>query len=661
MDGCLIMAEPTKADDLVVEGVDRFQRAYDADKANKALAYEALHFMAGDQWPETIKQDREATGRLCLVVNKCPAFVAQVANDIRMGAPAVLVIATGGIAENEPNKKRAEALAKKAAGIRQTLIRHVEVRSDAQSIAYSKAAGDQVACGYGAWRVRTEYASTTSLTQELRIDPISDPIGVIWDPDSYLPTREDANFCFVPVDISRTEFKSRYPDAAISELGDNAPEYATGIWGEWNSADTVRITEYWYKKKEKKGFVSPDGSRLIPADDPDAKALIKAGNEIKMRDTICVYRAVISATDVLEPAKKWPGSLIPIVPVFGQEIQIGRERRRYGIIEHMKDAQRRLNFFVSAQAEIVALQPKAPFIGTDKHFEGYEEQWSKANSANYPYLMYNHDPQAPGGPQRSQPPVSSQGIAEGIALASQEMKEVTGIYDAALGQRSNETSGVAINARKRESDVGSYEYSQNFSRALRHTGRILIDLIPRIYDTERVFRVMGEDGKIDTIKINQVASVDDVEDVEAAMMINDVSAGEYDVVLDVGPSFTTRRDEAREAMLSFAQSYPPFMQLAGDVVAKASNLPETVVKRLRASIPPELIAAEEAGEEGEGQQQPQQGPQIPPEMIQQIQQETAQQVMQGPEFAWQALSTTQQCAMRLLGRLTTIPTRSRLC
>jgi Phage P22-like portal protein len=610
------------------EVIKAYDLAYEADRANKALANEAKAFAAGDgQWPEDVRRMREADGNLCLTVNMCPSFIAQVANDIRMSAPAVKVVATGGIAEEEPNKEMQEHQARKAADMRQGLIRHIENRSVAQKVAYSRAAGDLVTCGYGGWRVKTEYAAETSLLQEIRVSPLPDAVSIVWDEAAMEPTREDARFCFVPVDITREDFKEKYPDASPDEIGDDMPEYALGIWHEWVKPDTIRIAEYWFKKLIKAKFVSPDGARLIPADDEDAAPLIGAGAEVIERETTCVYRAVVSMTAVLEEPKKWLGRYIPIVPLFGPEIQIGATRRRFGLIEHAKDAQRRLNFFASAHAQAAAMQPKMPFIGTEKHFEGFEDIWSKANTANLPFITYNYDPQAPAGPQRVQPAVTSQGYAEGIELALGDMKRIIGIYDAALGQKSNETSGKAILARQRESDVGSYEFTLNFTLGIHYTGKILLDLMPRIYDTQRTFRVMGEDGKIDAITVNKAAGVVDEMNAEAAMLINDISAGEYDVVIEQGPSYTTKRDEAREAMIAFAQSDQGFMMAARDVVAKAAGMDDAVVKRLRATIPPQVLAAEKTEEGVPGQQQ-QQAP--PPEIIAQ---QVEQEVMQRPEFA----------------------------
>jgi hypothetical protein len=286
-------------------------------------------------------------------------------------------------------------------------------------------------------------------------------------------------------------------------------------------------------------------------DQPERLKELKAkGVRIEERESMRVYRSVISSCHLLEERKPWPGRFIPIVPVVGEEVHAGRKTVRHGIVRYLKDPQRAYNYFRSAETEAVALQPKAPWLVTEKNVEGFEDGWRHANVENAPYLLYTPDPKNGNiAPQRVQAGMNTSGMVEGLQLATGEMKEVTGIYDAALGQRSNEVSGKAIQARARESDVGAYVYVENFARAIKHTGRILLDLIPNIYDAQRTIRIIGEDGKVDIVAINQqVIGLDRI--------LNDVTVQAYDVVLDQGPSYNTKREEARDGMLTFLQQAP---------------------------------------------------------------------------------------------------------
>ena len=168
-------------------------------------------------------------------------------------------------------------------------------------------------------------------------------------------------------------------------------------------------------------------------------------------------------------------------------------------------------------------------------------------------------------------PVSSQGILDGLTMAREDLRAVIGIYDAGLGRPSNETSGKAILARQREGDVGSYLYIDNFARAVRQTGNIINDLIPHVYDTERTIRIMGEDGKIDVMAINKAQGIDPASG--DTVFAHDITAGSYDVVATMGPSYTTRREEAKDGMTSFIQAAPQTAPLVLDLIAKAQDWP----------------------------------------------------------------------------------------
>jgi hypothetical protein len=329
---------------------------------------------------------------------------------------------------------------------------------------------------------------------------------------------------------------------------------------------------------------------------------------------------------------------IPLVPVIGEEIRIGRGVVRRGLIRAAKDAQRMVNYFFSGYTESVALQPKAPFLATLKNVEQFQQMWSEANSKNLPYLLYEPDDKNGGKlPSRAPPPVASQGMTEGIQLATDQLKSVIGIYDASLGKRSNETSGKAIEARQREGDTGSFVYIDNWTRAIKRTGTLCLDLMPHIYDTERMIRIMGEDGKVDLKEINKptgmVVQDHQTGEIRVDQIIeNDLTVGSYDVVMESGPSYATKREEARENMVEFIRSAPDTAPAVMDLVAKAQDWPlaDEFATRLEAIAPPsvqKLIAKQkqEAGEE----EQPD-----PPSPAEQMQQKGAQAEVD--KLVWEA-------------------------
>lgn len=597
--------DPRPDSEILDEARERFYRAYQFDRVNHNLATEDLEFRRGetsDQWPPYARQQREQEGRPILTINRIPQFVNQVTGDIRQMKPAIRVAPV----DDHGDEETAEQIA--------GLIRYIENRSDAQA-AYFHAADTQVAAGIGHWRILREYAAESTFEQELRIAPVADGIGVKWDPDSIAPTREDAQWCFIPIDVSREAFKAKWPHKAVGEWDTtNAPYFQA-----WSTNDAVRIAEYYYKLPVERELARmPDGEVLDLSDDESA-ALVEQAEasgfpvERMTRSGYKVIRALLTYNDLLEPPTIEPGRFIPVVPLLGQEVRIGRTLYRHGIIRYAKDAQRMYNFFRSQQAEVTALQPKAPFLATKRQTEQFADEWETANTENRPVLHYTPDPLAPGAPQRIAPPVSSQGISEGVAMAAEDMKAVIGIYDASLGARSNETSGKAIMARQREGDVGSYVYIDNFVRAVRYTGQILVSMIPHVYDTARTIRIMGEDGRIDRVDINRPAGLD-VEG-EEPRRLNDVTIGAYDVVVDVGPSYTTKRAEARDGMIELLRATPDAAPLMMDLIAKAQDWPmaDEIAKRFRLMLPPAVQQMEQEEEGGGVKQQPPQPPQPSPQ------------------------------------------------
>ena len=596
----------SEADGVLEEARARWDRAYEKERSNIAAAYEDLEFLVGGdaQWDEGSLKERREESRPCVTVNQIPQFVNQVTGDIRQMKPSIKVVPVDDQADPQ------------VADIMAGLIRYVENRSDAAGV-YFRAADQQVAAGIGHWRITTEYADDSTFLQELRIEDVDDGISVLWDADSKRTDRSDATHCFVPVDYTHDRFKESWPGASLSDFD------GLGNWSnlkDWYTGDKVRVAEYWVKKPMKRTLaLTPDGKVLDLTDKPMVMDL-PPETRIEKRDSYKVCRYLISGASVLEGPEDWAGRHIPIIPAVGQEVRVNGKTVRKGIIRDAKDPQRMYNYFRSAQTEIVALQPKAPFMVTEENVAKYQDVWESANTKNWPYLPYTPDSQNGGKePSRVQPPVSSQGVNEGVLLANDDLRKVIGIYDAGLGAKSNETSGKAINARDRQSDTGTYVYIDNFARAIGRTGQILIDLIPKIYDTQRTIRIMGEDGKIDMLKINQHQAVAGEGGGLVEQTMNDLTVGSYDVVAQAGPSFTTRREEAKEGMIALLQAAPDVAPLILDKVAKAQDWPmaDEIAKRIRANMPPHILQAEEAEQQGaspeEVKQILEQGRQPPPD------------------------------------------------
>ncbi len=616
----------SEGDDLLTVFRKRYEDAYERERHNIDEAYEDLGFSEGEsQWDPKIRRQREVEGRPCLTENRLPQFIRQITGKMRQMRPSIKCVPV----DSRGDPETADVLA--------GMIRYIENRSRAQ-IVYGRAADSQVTCGIGAWRVTTEYSDDQTFNQEIRISPIEDPIMTLFDPDAILPSKSDAMYCFVPVDLSRRRFEQLYPGKSATgyEL------HSHSAWEGWVSEDYVRVCEYWFKEPTKRRLVLlPDGSvddltGKDPAEVVEIERMVVEAQaqgspvRIEERDSHKVMRALLSYSEVLSEPKEWKGRYIPIIPVVGEEIRIGRKVVRRGVVRLAKDSQRMLNYYISAETEMVALQPKAPFVGTEKNFENYQDVWESANTQNHPYLPYTPDGQNNGAaPQRSQPPVSSQGLTNGIMRNVDGMKAVIGIYDASLGARSNETSGVAIEARDQQGDTGSFVYVANFGEAINHTAQVITDLIPHVYDTARTIRIVGEDDI--TVEPQAINQPQGVADGGVAQIMNDVTTGAYDVVVKMGPAYDSLRSEAREGMTALLQSAPDVAPAVLDLIAKMQDWPhaDELAERMEMLAPPPVQAmlAKKRGEE------PPPPPPNPDEMKLQADMQLQQAKLQGDQQA----------------------------
>lgn len=541
----------------------RRAEAEDAEQPHRERAEEDLRFAVGYQWPEEERIERESEGRPCLTINAMPQFIRQVTGQVRSLNPAVRVTPADGKASKD------------VAEIFEGLIRHIEYCSDASSV-YEGATENAAACSMGFWRILTEYCEGATFDQEIKIKRIHNPLAVLFDPFAKDPTRSDARYAFVIDKLPVETFKESYPDAKVVDFS-NVNTMSNMEF--WTTTEGVVIAEYfWIETDEYEIMQLPSGQIVKGPFPKELKGKKRTVQEPKVK------WAKVSGAEVLEGPMDFPSRYIPIVAVTGEEWHLGEETYRSSVIRWAKDPQVLFNYARSTQAEIASLQPKAPFMVTVDQIEGLETEWAQANRVNRPYLPYHADPQA-GAPQRVQPPVSSEAMMTEAQMAAEDMKRTTGIYDASLGAKSNETSGRAIMARKEESQNATSIYADNMVKAVAHTGRILVDMIPRVYDTERTVRILGEDGqeKMETINSLMV-------DQNGIVPVNDLKVGKYDIRIQVGPSYNSKREESRDGMMEFLRVNPAAAPLISDLIAKMQDWPEAdrVAERLRAALPPGL-------------------------------------------------------------------------
>jgi hypothetical protein len=481
------------------------------------------------------------------------------------------------------------------------MIRHIEYISDAD-VAYDTACENQVSYGEGYIRLLTEYCDDKTFDQDIKIGRVRNSFSVYMDPTIQDPTGADAKWCFVTEDVTKAEFERMYPDASpittLQSLGVGDQSISN-----WLNEDTIRLADYYYIDFDRTTLNLYPGNQTAFVGTPEDKMLKEMfGKPVKSResDRPRVKYCKINGYEILEE-HEWAGSWIPVIRIVGNEFEVDGRLYVSGLVRNAKDAQRMYNYWVSQEAEMLALAPKAPFIGYGGQFEGYEQQWKTANTTNWPYLEVNPDVTDGQGsilslPQRAQPPMASSGLLQAKAGASEDIKSTTGQYNASLGMGSNERSGRAILARQREGDVGTYHYGDNLARGVRHVARQLVDLIPKIYDTQRIARIIGEDGETKMVKINpdQPQPVNKIIDQEGIVIekIYNPGVGKYDVVAVTGPGYATKRQESLEAMAQLLQANPQLWQVAGDLFVKNMDWPgaQEMSKRFAKTIDPKLLA-----------------------------------------------------------------------
>jgi hypothetical protein len=588
------------ASDILTVARSRLDLAVAALAESREDEIDDLRFYAGSpdnhwQWPADVLATRGAVqgqtinARPTLTINKLPQHVHQVTNDMRQNRPGAKVIPVDDNADVE------------VADVFNGMIRHIEYISDAD-VAYDTACENQVAYGEGYIRILTEYCDPNTFDQDIKIGRVRNSFSVYMDPLIQDPTGADAKWCFITEDVTKAEYERMYPNAApistLQSLGVGDQSISN-----WLNEDTVRIADYYYIDYDKRTLHLYPGNQTAFAgtmEDKQLNAMFgKPVNKRIVQDPKVKY-CKINGYEILEEAD-WAGKWIPIIRIVGNEFEVDGRLYVSGLVRNAKDAQRMYNYWVSQEAEMLALAPKAPFIGYGGQFEGYEDKWKTANTNNWPYLEVNPDVTDGAGnilplPQRAQPPMASSGLLQAKSGAAEDIKSTTGQYNASLGMGSNERSGKAILARQKEGDVGTYHYGDNLARGVRHIARQLVDLIPKIYDTQRIARVIGEDGETKMAKINpeQQEPVKEIVD-ERGIVIEKIynpGVGKYDVVATTGPGYATKRQEALEAMAQLLQGNPQLWQVAGDLFVKNMDWPgaQEMSQRFKKTIDPKILA-----------------------------------------------------------------------
>lgn len=569
------MAE--RADRIIQRAHARFKDCISWESTWRGRFKDDMRFLYADpdnqeQWDASVRSQRQLAGQPMVTINKTHTHWLHVVNQAKENKPQITVMPTGDQSTYE------------SAQIFEQIVRRIEYISDAQT-AYDIASQFQVGGGVGYWRLVTEYADDDSFDQEIFIRQVPDPLAVYMDPNIKTQEGSDARFAFIFDDMPRHDAERKYGKLAakqttIGELAEN-----------WTRKDTVRIAEYYERNESKEWLYAvprdDGGVELTRESSLPPEGVLMLRSAIEQNPSIQRRRVTkhsvdwyLIVGDEIAERSQWAGKYIPIVRVPGEEIVMEGRLDRKGLVRYLKDAQRSYNYNASASLEYGALQSKSPYLAPVEAIEGLENYWSTANTQNHAYLPFNHadenDNPIPA-PTRAPAPASPTAYLEGMQTAEHELMMASGQYDATFSAQGNEISGISIEQRQKQGERVTFHYQDNLAKAIRFTGKQLIDLIPKIYDTRRILRIMDESGEEQQIRIDpeQKQPLRQSRDDGAAKVaaIFNPAVGRYDVQVSVGPNFETRRKQAFDAQTQLLMAQPMLAQVIGDLYMSNADFP----------------------------------------------------------------------------------------
>ncbi len=548
--------------------VEKARKDYTKAESYWSSIYEAaredLNFISDDegaQWDAKAFENRKRSQKPALQVDQLTQFVNQVSNDIRMNTPSIDVAPHSGGADIE------------TAEIFQGKIRDIERTSNADD-AYDYAVNMAIKSSIGFIRVDHRYKDEESFEQELFIERVVNPFSIILDPSSVAPDGSDAECAWVLESISKEEFKERYPEFEPVSFSSSLNEQDVDDEGK------ITICEYFEIEEEAVKLAKlPDGS-IVELQ----KGQTIEGAKIRASVKKTVRRYHLSGKEILKETT-FPGKYLPIIPVYGEEAWRDGKRHLHSLIRKAKDPQRRYNFWASTEAELLMKSPKATIIAVGGTTEAYAEDYQDPDNAivlRYDQTDLKGNP-APA-PQINAGPQIPSGIVNAMQRAAEDIKSTLGLYNAFIGQRSNETSGVAIRQRKMEGDRAVYHFGDNLVRSITQLGRVLVSAIAVIHSEPEIIRIIGKEEENKEVGINGAI----IEGQERSYYL---SQGQYNVIVTTGASYATMREEAAEFFQQVIQSQPQLIEVAGDLMFKNMDFPgaQALAERMKKMVPPNLL------------------------------------------------------------------------
>lgn len=561
---------------------ERYERGYEYDEADRAEALRDLEFgILAKQWPDAIKQDRDADRRPCLVINKLPELVDTIIGGIRSSDATAKLRAKGDAAASRRKTEVAEGL-----------VKAIMTSGDATT-ASDEAAESAVWCGRGFYRILTGYVDDDSFDQEIFLEPIKERFSVVYDPEAKRYDLSDGNWLFIESSMQKADYEAEY--------GDKHPvEWNSSTLQGWKSDKEIRIVEYFWKEPKRENLYLLADNQVV-REKPEDESLIRRKREVVSYKVMWVKA---TGESILDGPRQVAGEFIPVVPIWGKEATINGRRHTRGAIRYARDPQQVYNYMRSTEVETVALQPRIPWLLTPKQIDGHKALWDVALKKNLPYLPYNPDPEVPGGmPQRSNPPTVPSGFAQEAQLADADIRGTVGVHAPSIGEPDQHKSGKAIALLQNKGDLGAFAFIDNVNlRSLKHAVRIIVSMIPYVYDTEREIKIITSDGQASTVLINGQPAVQGEEPV-------DLTDCKFEVVIDTGPNYATQRAESMDFWLNFIRQVPNVAALLSDIIVRNADVKDAdeAERRLRKFLPPGTVTprdGEELPQEGATGQPP---------------------------------------------------------
>lgn len=577
----MIKLRKNKRENLHKEAIKRWQAAYQVEERQRELMNEDTLFAQSQdgQWADLVGGDTgDADGRARFAVNKIAASLAVVYGNYIHIRPRSKLIPAGLGADKD------------MAEIRTGLIRSIEQRNKAFDI-YDTAFKNIIQCGFGAWKVKLDYSDDDSFDQDIVMIPIPDAANTVWfDPAAKRYDRSDAQYAFHVEHIPFDEYKVRWPKSSMSQFPTMNKLITSGeVNSYWYSDDSVAVGQYWRKVPVKKKIgllvtgetveVTPDIEEQLQNGEGAELAVDAEGNpRIRMVDSHRVEVYMMNGMEVLGEGYEFPCRHIGIVPAFGEQVMVQGERHIRGMVRFAKDAQRIYNYANSAFIESAAISPEQPYIIATQQIDQFENEWETAGADLPPYLRYNHVDGVPM-PQRANPPVANQTLVAQMSQSENDIRAAMGVINMGGMAQPQDISGKSFREQIKNNDLGTVIFTDNLKKSVEYSTEIINELLGVAYDTERVSRIIGEDGQTEEVVFNQTERTAD----GSEKVLNDLSVGRYQVEATTAPSYVSQRSELMETLNNLSMNNPAFASMTADLQAKLIDAPfsEELHKRMR--------------------------------------------------------------------------------